>query len=136
MIPDSVWAEAKRRDVSAVDFWLSLTETVRDTLHQRALNEGATRVGITQAIDEVEARYPFVAEKERYTTAFSALTYGCGIGIWDIAFYRVNEDDELGEKLPMDEVRNMLERMSDGNPEGVGRDVAVCFDLTPEDRSQ
>jgi hypothetical protein len=53
MIPDSVWAEAKRRDVSAVDFWLSLTETLRDTLHQRALNEGATRVGITQAQEEV-----------------------------------------------------------------------------------
>lgn len=136
MIPDSVWDEAKRRGVSAVDFWLSLTETVRDTLHQRALNEGAVRVGITQAIDEVEASFPFVAEKERYTTAFSSLTYGCGIGIWDIAFYKVNADDELGEKLPVDEVRDMLERMSDGNPEGVGRDVAVCFDLTPKDGSQ
>lgn len=86
-IPDSIKAKAEENDQSFIDLWHNISANVRDALYARAHKAGSNAVGLTWAMEEVEAAYPWIPEgNERFSTAMSGLSYGCGVRLWDVAF--------------------------------------------------
>jgi len=111
--------------------WFEVTDKVRDAVHQKALEDGAESVSLPDVHTVLEGLYPDMPETERGYVAWTSLVYGESTRRWSMRFQRVNEEGGLLGVLSIAEVRSLIQSMTPGNPERVGRDVIIDWVLTP-----
>jgi hypothetical protein len=122
--PPSILERAGASDGDPHALYMDILTTARDTIYQRALDEGAPGVSIVWADEALAEQRPWMPENERITMAFTVLTYGVGTQLWGNRFTR------NGVEVPMSEIRGLLDACLD-----LQREVIVEWPLVSREGS-